>query len=118
MNFVSTERIISREELHRRRPARFIQMVEQYLTSVHVTCGIYEESVKSGTESSMFHEHGLNIAQAAIIKKYTSLPVGAVGGINSPEQVDQAIADGKIDFAIFGRQMLADSEFRTEMYGW
>ena len=89
----------------------FIQMVEQYLTSVHVTCGIYEESVKSGTESSMFHEHGLNIAQAAIIKKYTSLPVGAVGGINAPEQVEQAIADGKIDFAIFGRQMLADPEF-------
>ena len=90
---------------------RFIQMVEQYITSVHVTCGIYEESVKSGTESSMFHEHGLNIEPASIIKKYTSLPVGAVGGINSPEQVDQAIADGKIDFAIFGRQMLADPDF-------
>lgn len=90
---------------------KFIQMVEQYITSVHVTCGIYEESVKSGTESSMFHEHGLNIEPASIIKKYTSLPVGAVGGINSPEQVDQAIADGKIDFAIFGRQMLADPDF-------
>ena len=89
----------------------FIRMVEQYITSVHVTCGIYEESVKSGTESSMFHEHGLNIGPASIIKKYTSLPVGAVGGINSPEQVDQAIADGKIDFAIFGRQMLADPDF-------
>lgn len=47
---------------------RFIQMVEQYITSVHVTCGIYEESVKSGTESSMFHEHGLNIEPASIIK--------------------------------------------------
>lgn len=90
---------------------QFIQMVEQYLTSVHVTCGIYEESVKSGTESSMFHPHGLNIEQAAIVKKYTSLPVGAVGGINSPEQVDAAIAEGKIDFGIFGRQMLADPNF-------
>ncbi len=90
---------------------QFIQMVEQYLTSVHVTCGIYEESVKSGTESSMFHPHGLNIEQAAIVKKYTSLPVGAVGGINSPEQVDAAIAAGKIDFGIFGRQMLADPNF-------
>lgn len=90
---------------------RFIQMVEQYLTSVHITCGIYEESVKSGTESSMFHDHGLNIEQAAIVKQYTKLPVGAVGGINSPEQVEQAIADGKIDFAVFGRQMLADPNF-------
>lgn len=90
---------------------RFIQMVEQYITSVHVTCGIYAESVKSGTESSMYHAHGLNIEPASIIKKYTSLPVGAVGGINSPEQCEQAIADGKIDFVILGRQMLADPNF-------
>ncbi len=90
---------------------RFIKMAEPYITSVHVTCGIYEESVKSGTESSMFHPHGLNIEPASIIKKYTSLPVGAVGGINSPEQAEEAIASGKIDFVILGRQMLADPEF-------
>ncbi|SDB23989.1 NAD(P)/FAD-dependent oxidoreductase [Eubacterium oxidoreducens] len=93
---------------------QFVQWAEKYLTSIHVTCGIYEESVKSGTESSMFHQHGLNIEQAAIIKQYTSLPVGCVGGINSPEQVEQAIADGKIDFGIFGRQMLADPEFANK----
>ena len=57
----------------------FVAMAEPYITSVHVTCGIYEASVKSGTESSMFHPHGLNIDNAAIIKKYTKLPVGAVG---------------------------------------
>ena len=90
---------------------QFIQWVEDYITSVHVTCGIYEQSVKSGTESSMFHPHGLNIEQAAIVKSYTKLPVGAVGGINSPEMIDEAIGAGKIDFAILGRQMLADPEF-------
>ena len=79
-----------------------------------MTCGIYEASVKSGTESSMFHPHGLNIDNAAIIKKYTKLPVGAVGGINSPELCEQAIAEGKIDFAILGRQMLADPEFANK----
>ena len=90
---------------------RFIQMVEPYLTSVHITCGIYAESVKSGTESSMYHDHGLNIEPAAIVKKYTHLPVGAVGGINSPEQCEEAIASGKIDFVVLGRQMLADPDF-------
>lgn len=90
---------------------QFIQWAEEYLTSVHVTCGIYEESVKSGTESSMFHPHGLNIEDAAIVKSYTKLPVGAVGGINSPEQCEEAIASGKIDFVILGRQMLADPNF-------
>ena len=92
----------------------FIAMAEPYITSVHVTCGIYEESVKSGTESSMFHPHGLNIDTAAIIKQYTKLPVGAVGGINSPEMCEQAIADGKMDFVILGRQMLADPEFANK----
>ena len=62
----------------------------------------------------MFHEHGLNIEPASIVKKYTKLPVGAVGGINSPEQCDKAIADGKIDFAILGRQMLADPQFANK----
>ena len=93
---------------------QFISWVEDYITSVHVTCGIYEESVKSGTESSMFHEHGLNIEPASIVKKYTKLPVGAVGGINSPEMCEKAIAEGKIDFAILGRQMLADPEFANK----
>lgn len=89
----------------------FVKMAEPYLTSVHITCGIYASSVKSGTESSMFHDHGLNIEQAAIVKKYTSLPVGAVGGINSPEQCEEAIASGKVDFVVLGRQMLADPDF-------
>ncbi len=92
----------------------FIKRVEDYITSVHVTCGIYEDSVKSGTESSMYHEHGLNIGPASIIKKYTHLPVGCVGGINSPELADKAIAEGKIDFVIMGRQMLADPEFANK----
>lgn len=93
---------------------QFVQWAEPYLTSVHVTCGIYEESVKSGTESSMFHPHGLNIEQAAVVKSYTKLPVGVVGGINSPEMCEEAIAAGKVDFVVLGRQMLADPEFTNK----
>ncbi|MCD8111027.1 MAG: NAD(P)/FAD-dependent oxidoreductase [Clostridiales bacterium] len=93
---------------------QFVQWAENDLTSVHVTCGIYEESVKSGTESSMFHPHGLNIEQAAVVKAYTKLPVGVVGGINSPEMCEEAIATGKVDFVVLGRQMLADPEFTSK----
>lgn len=90
---------------------QFIQTVEEYITSVHVNCGIYEESVKSGTESSMFHPHGLNAEAAAIVKSYTKLPVGVVGGINSPEFCEEIIEKGMVDFVILGRQMLADPNF-------
>lgn len=93
---------------------QFLQWAQEYLTSAHITCGIYEESVKSGTESSMFHPHGLNIEQAAIVKKYVDIPIGVVGGINSPEMCEEAIASGKIDFVVLGRQMLADPEFANK----
>ena len=57
--------------------------------------------------------HGLNIDNAAIIKTYTKLPVGC-GRHQLPELCEQAIAEGKIDFAILGRQMLADPEFANK----
>ncbi len=89
----------------------FIRMVEDYITSVHVTCGIYDQSVKSGTESSMYHPHGLNAEAASVVKSYTKLPVGVVGGINSPEFCEEILEKGMVDFVVLGRQMLADPEF-------
>jgi hypothetical protein len=86
-------------------------MVEDLINSVHVTCGIYDQSVKSGTESSMYHPHGLNAEDAAVVKSYTKLPVGVVGGINSPEFCEEILEKGMVDFVVLGRQMLADPEF-------
>ena len=86
----------------------FVAMAEPYITSVHVTCGIYEASVKSGTESSMFHPHGLNIDNAAIIKKYTKLPVGAVGRHQLPPSCASRPLPRQDRLRILGRQMLAD----------
>lgn len=92
---------------------QFIQMVEEYLDSVHVTCGIYDDTT-SHVHSSMFDEHGLNVESAAIVKKYTKLPVGVVGGLNSPEFCDEIIEKGLVDFCVFGRQMLADPCFANK----
>lgn len=93
---------------------QFVRSVEEYITSVHITCGVYDDSVRSGVHSCMFQPHGLNIEPASIVKKYTKLPVGVVGGINAPELCEEAIASGKVDFVIFGRQMLADPEFANK----
>ncbi len=93
---------------------QFVRWAQDDLTSVHVTCGLYLEAVKTGQASSMYHPHGLNIGEAAIVKSYTDLPVGVVGGLNSPEMCEQAIADGKVDFVVLGRQMLADPEFTNK----
>ena len=92
---------------------QFIQMVEDYITSVHITCGIYDDT-KSGVHSSMFQPHGLNVEPASIVKKYTKLPVGVVGGLNSPEFCNEIIEKGLVDFCVFGRQMLADPNFANK----
>lgn len=39
------------------------------------------------------------------------ISVVAVGGFNAPEQIEEAIASGKCDFAALGRQQFADPEF-------
>lgn len=92
---------------------QFVQMVEEYITSVHITCGIYDDT-KSGVHSSMFQPHGLNVEPASIVKKYTKLPVGVVGGLNSPEFCEEVLEKGLVDFFVFGRQMLADPCFANK----
>ena len=64
----------------------------------------------------MYVEHGCNADLAAEVKKYTTLPVGVVGGINSPEQAELIIAEGKADYVILGRQMLADPCFPAKAF--
>jgi 2,4-dienoyl-CoA reductase-like NADH-dependent reductase (Old Yellow Enzyme family)/thioredoxin reductase len=93
---------------------RFVAMLEGIIDSVQVSCGLYYDAIKTHQSTSMYAEHGRNAKLSAIVKKYTSLPVGVVGGINSPEQMEQIIADGKADFIVLGRQSLADPEIANK----
>ena len=91
--------------------ARFCQMIEAEVDSFHLSSGLYYDPVKTHQFSSMFHPHGINADDAAILKRYVSKPVGVVGGINSPEHAEEILADGKADFIIIGRQSIADPQF-------
>jgi len=93
---------------------RFCHLLEGIIDSVHVSGGLYYDPVKTHQFSSMFHPHGVNAEASAIIKKYTNLPVGVIGGINSPELGEEIIASGQADYVILGRQMIADPEFANK----
>ena len=56
----------------------------------------------------MFKEHGCNAYLAAEIKKHVSVPVAAIGGLNSPEQLEEIIASGKADVVYMACALLAD----------
>lgn len=89
----------------------FCRLIQDKVDIIHVTSGMYHNHVESKAFSSIYHPHGCNLDLAEAIKKAVHVPVTAVGGFNSPEDIDAAIASGKCDFVAMGRQMLADPDF-------
>ncbi len=90
---------------------KFCHMLEGIVDMIHVSSGLYYDPVKTHQFSSMYVEHGCNAELSSIVKKYTSIPVGVVGGINSPELAEEILEQGKADYIILGRQSLADPFF-------
>jgi 2,4-dienoyl-CoA reductase-like NADH-dependent reductase (Old Yellow Enzyme family)/thioredoxin reductase len=91
--------------------SQFCCMLEGLVDSVHISVGLYNNPVVTHQFSSMFVEHGCNAELSGMVKKHTSLPVGVVGGINSPELAVKIISEGKADFVVLARQMIADPDF-------
>lgn len=81
--------------------------LESYIDLLHVSAGTYQRGF-GVTHPSMFKEHGCNVYLAAEIKKYVSVPVATIGGLNSPEQLEEIIASGKADVVEMARALLAD----------
>ncbi len=97
--------------MHVDEVAQFCQMVEPFVDIIHVSVGLYRDPVLSGEFSSVFQPHGLNADLSEVVKKAVSIPVTVVGGINSPEQAERLIAEGKCDLVALGRQLTADPAF-------
>ncbi len=89
----------------------YCKLCEPYIDLIHVSCGHYLSSSRSWEFTTAYAPHGANIENAAAIKKNVNIPVAVVGGINSPEQGEAAIAAGKVDMISMGRQFFADPAF-------
>ena len=86
---------------------RIAQQIEPYIDLLHVSAGTYQRGF-GDTHPSMFKEHGYNVYLAAEIKKHVKIPVATLGGLNSPEQMEEIIASGKADVVYMARALLAD----------
>ena len=89
----------------------YCKLCEPYIDLIHVSCRHYLISSRSWEFTTTYAPHGANIENASIIKKNVSIPVSVVGGINSPEQAEEAIATGKVDMVAMGRQFFSDPAF-------
>ena len=86
---------------------RIAQQLESYIDLLHVSAGTYQRGF-GDTHPSMFKDHGCNVYLAAEIKKHVSVPVATLGGLNSPEQMEEIVASGKADVVYMARALLAD----------
>lgn len=92
----------------------FCRLMDGLVDMVDVTAGVYYAPVESKEYSSMYDPHNLHVELAAAIKKTCSFPVQLSGGINSPEEAERLIAEGKCDLVGLGRQMLADPDWAAK----
>ncbi|WP_425860289.1 FAD-dependent oxidoreductase [Arthrobacter sp. TWP1-1] len=83
--------------------------------AIHVT-GWGRNPFDNFTDGPLPSKVGAYLENAATIKKHVGIPVIAVGRM-LPDISEKAIAEGKIDFAAMGRQLLADPELPNKLRG-
>lgn len=91
----------------------FCKLLEKHgADMIHVSCGSIHYPETTGlTHPSWFDtEEGVNVAAAAEIKKNVGIMVGAVAGITDPYMMEKWIAEGKLDYVIANRALIADPD--------
>lgn len=91
----------------------FAKGIDGYADIMHFSSGLYDDPHATRMWSTMYDDHFCNLPMAEYIKKNTEkLFISVVGGINSPEDADRYIAEGRIDLIALGRQIgNADPQF-------
>lgn len=77
---------------------------------IHISAGSlhYPETTPLTHPGWFDLEEGTNVEAAAEIKKHLHIPVGAVGNISDPHYMERIIAEGKVDYVVVGRALIAD----------
>lgn len=75
----------------------FVKRIEPYIDLLHVSRGMHsEQKLAPYMNQPIYYDHGINIEDAAKIRKEISVPVTVVGSVTL-EQAEQYIAEGKAD---------------------
>ena len=86
----------------------FVKRIEPYIDLLHVSRGMHsEQKLAPYMNQPIYYDHGINIEDAAKIRKEISVPVTVVGSVTL-EQAEQYIAEGKADMVSMARGLMAD----------
>lgn len=93
----------------------FLKSVEDDVDIINVSCGmdcyggtIDKYVANTYSHSTIFLPRMHNLDFAARVKKEVNALVCVVGGVSDPKEAEQAIAEGKTDAVMMGRQLIAD----------
>lgn len=87
----------------------FCREAQRYVTSIQVSCGLdIEHEANVHTSATNLDPHLLNAEFARAIKAAVEVPVTLVGSVETPEEAEQAIADGVCDMVALARALAAD----------
>lgn len=91
----------------------FCKMMEEHgLDMVQVSCGSlhFHDTTILSMPSWFDLKEGHNVEAAAEIKKHLHIPVGTVGAITDPDYMEKWIREGKIDYVVIARALIADPD--------
>jgi len=88
---------------------KVLQYLEPYIDMVNVSGALEcDPMLTNVTIPSIFQPYGVHLEAAATIKQMLSIPVIAVGAIQTPERAEELIAEGVADAAMLCRPLMAD----------
>lgn len=64
-----------------------------------------------------FAEEGCFLKYCDEVRKYTALPVCGVGGLTSPDFIEEQLQKARIDYAAMSRQLIADPQWPAKTAG-
>lgn len=82
--------------------------------ALHVDAGCYD-NWELCMPPAYQQEQAYAVTAAEQIKKVVNIPVMTAGKLGYPERGEQALKDGKCDFLVVGRAMLADPEYVNKL---
>ena len=99
----------------------FCKMMEEHgVDLIQVSCGSlhFHDSTILSMPSWFDVEDGHNVEAAAEIKKHVHVPIGTVGAVTDPALAEEWIRDGKVDYVVMARALIADPELpKKAMHG-
>lgn len=88
------------------------KIFSEIVDMINISAGTKSPLSRPFEHPNSFVKPGYNTAASAAVKEAVkNIPIGVVGGIHTPELAEQILEEGKADYIIMTRQVIADNQW-------